>query len=123
MLPYPKTIETASAYRKRIVPIVAKIIEKARTLFSHNFQLQSKLKRANDDIERKQSKINNLEDRLKSKDEEMKPYKDRAGKYNLLIQGLGETGVTALLEKARENLRIETERRRAERQHKNYYER
>ena len=123
LLPYPKTIETASAYRKRIVPIVAKIIEKARTLFSHNFQLQSKLKRANDDIERKQSKINNLEDRLKSKDEEMKPYKDRAGKYNLLIQGLGETGVTALLEKARENLRIETERRRAERQHKNYYER
>ena len=105
------------------MPIVAKIIEKARTLFSHNFQLQSKLKRANDEIDRKQSRINNLEDRLKSKDEEMKPYKDRAGKYNILIQGFGEASVTALLEKARENLRIETERRRAERQHRNYYER
>ena len=123
LLPYPKTIETAGAYRKRIMPIVARIIDTARTLFSHNFQLQSKLKRANDDIDRKQSRINNLEDRLKSKDEEMKPYKDRAGKYNLLIQGFGQENVTALLEKARENLRIETERRRAERQHRNYYER
>ena len=105
------------------MPIVAKIIEKARTLFSHNFQLQSKLKRANEDIDRKQSRINNLEDRLKTKDDEMKPYKDRAGKYNILIQGFGEASVTALLEKARENLCIESERRKAERQRRNHYER
>ena len=123
LLPYPKTIESAGAYRKRIMPIVAGIIDKARTLFSHNFQLQSKLKRANEDIDRKQSRINSLEDRLKSKDEEVKPYKDRAGKYNLLIQGFGQESVTALLEKAHENIQIESAQRRAERQRKHYYER
>ena len=121
LLPEPKTIESAGAYRKRIIPVISKVIRKARTLFVDNFALAQKLKRANDEIDRKERKISGLEDTIKSKNEEIKLYGEKVEKYGILLHGLGENSLNSLLEKARDNLRIESERRRAERQRKNRY--
>ncbi len=123
LLPYPKTIETAGAYRKRIIPVISKIIGKARTLFADNFTLVQKLKRANDEIDRKDRKISGLKEIIKSQNDEIKLYSERSDKYGILLHGLGENSLNSLLEKARENLQIESEKRRAERQHRTYYER
>lgn len=123
LLPEPKAIESAGAYRKRIIPVISKIIGKARTLFADNFALVQKLKRASDEIDRKERKISSLEETIKSQNDEIKLYGERSDKYGILLHGLGENILNTLLEKARENLRIESERRKAERQHKNHYER
>ena len=123
LLPEPKAIESAGAYRKRIIPVISKIIGKARTLFADNFTLVQKLKRANDEIDRKDRKISGLKEIIKSQNDEIKLYSERSDKYGILLHGLGENSLNSLLEKARENLQIESERRRAERQHRTYYER
>ena len=78
LLPEPKAIESAGAYRKRIIPVISKIIRKARTLFSDNFTLVQKLNRANNEIDRKERKISGLEETIKSKNEEIKLYGERA---------------------------------------------
>lgn len=58
LLPDPKTLESAAAYRKRILPTIAKIIKKARTLLIDNIHLKQALNKSQEESSRRQGVIN-----------------------------------------------------------------
>lgn len=66
LLPEPKMMESAAAYRKRLLPVIAGFIKKARTLLIDNINLKQALNRAKEELSRKQGIIHRQAEQIES---------------------------------------------------------
>ena len=107
-LPEPKTIESAKAYRNRIIPILKKLCAKLRAIYAKYISLRDENKKLNTEIDR----LENISDRrqgtinfLRNENEELR---DKAKNLDRVRSVVGEAALDQLI--AEVKMREETER-------------
>lgn len=107
-LPEPKTIESAKAYRNRIIPILRKLCDKLKAIYAKYIALRDENKKLNAEIDR----LENISDRrqgtinfLRNENEELR---EKANNFDRVRSVVGDTALDQLI--AEVKMREEAER-------------
>ena len=121
-LPEPKTIESAKAYRNRIIPILKKLCVKLRAIYAKYISLRDENKKLNTEIDR----LENLSDRrqgtinfLRNENEELREKANDLAR----VRGLaGDQAVDQLIAEAKYREEMERQAKRMTKNKRRQYE-